>query len=53
MEEKKEISNEETIVFRLFDITTKKSDDFLLELQSLCEKYAVGNEFNFSFQIEE
>lgn len=53
MKEQKEILNEETIVFELFEITTKKSDDFLLELQRLCEKYAVGNGFDFNFQIEE
>lgn len=53
MKERKEILNEETIVFKLFEITTKKSDDFVLELQELCKKYAVGDEFDFNFQIEE
>lgn len=53
MKKQKEISNEETIVFNLFEITTKKSDNFLHELCCLCEKYAVRNEFDFNFQFEE
>jgi hypothetical protein len=45
-------SKKEVVVFKLFEITTAQKKQFLIELQRLCLKYSVKDNFNFRFEIE-
>lgn len=43
---------EETVRIKFFSIRTDKAEQFIDELEDLCRKYCLGNEFFFKHSVE-
>jgi hypothetical protein len=41
------------IIFKMFEIKTKKPQSFLREIESICKKYAVKKDYIFSYDLDE
>ncbi len=44
---------EETVIIKLFSIRTDITEQFIDELEDLCRKYCLGNEFFFKYSVED
>lgn len=52
MKKENQKKNIDIIVFKSFEITTKKTKQFLKDFAQLCKKYSDDDKFNFRFEIE-
>lgn len=52
MKKEKLNKNSNIIIFKTFEITTRKSNKFLKDFNKLCKKYSDNNKFDFRFEIE-
>lgn len=52
MKKENQNKNDNIIVFKSFEITTKKTKQFLKDFAQLCKKYSDDDKFHFKFEIE-